>query len=87
MMRVYSVDDLHKTKDEDNADPSYMTHSLPGLRSARCMLGKNADDLNSTSKETRTLKRPAKRFQIADAGIDLRENHNVMKFKVVSLKF
>jgi hypothetical protein len=54
------------------------------------MLGENADESNSTSKETRTLKRPAKRFQIADAGIDLREkreNHNVMEFKVVSLKF
>jgi hypothetical protein len=51
------------------------------------LLGENADDSNSTAKETGTLKRPAQRFQVADAGIDLREERNVMKYKVVSLKF
>jgi hypothetical protein len=43
------------------------------------MLAENADYPNNASKETRTLKRPAKRFQVADAGIELRENHNVTK--------
>jgi hypothetical protein len=43
------------------------------------MLGENAEFSNSTSKETRMLKRPAKRLQVADAGIDLRENSNGMK--------